>query len=59
MARTEVFDRVKQDWQTWQQVPAVRNNQIHIVDSNILDRPTPRMVDGLELLVRLVHPELF
>lgn len=59
MARAGVFDQVKQEWQTWQHVPAVRNNQIHVVDSNILDRPTPRMVDGLELLVRLIHPEFF
>ncbi|MCP4120112.1 MAG: cobalamin-binding protein [Desulfobacteraceae bacterium] len=59
MARAEVFERVKEEWQTWPQVPAVKNNQIHIVDSNILDRPTPRMVEGLEMLVRLIHPELF
>lgn len=59
MARSEIFDRVKQEWQTWYQVPAVSNNQIHVVDSNLFDRPTPRMVDGLEMLVRLIHPELF
>lgn len=59
MARSEVFDQVKREWESWPQLPAVKNNRIHIVDSNILDRPTPRMVDGLELLVHLIHPELF
>lgn len=59
MARGEVFQKVKKEWQSWPDLPAVRNDQVHIVDSNILDRPTPRMVDGLELLVRLIHPELF
>ncbi|MDY0221939.1 MAG: cobalamin-binding protein [Desulfobacterium sp.] len=59
MARGEVFQRVKKEWQSWPDLPAVKNDQVHIVDSNILDRPTPRMVDGLELLVRLIHPELF
>ena len=59
MARAEAFERVKKDWESWPQLPAVKNDQVHIVDSNILDRPTPRMVDGLELLVRLIHPELF
>ncbi len=59
MARAEVFERVKKEWESWPGLPAVKNNQVHIVDSNLLDRPTPRMVDGLELLVRLIHPELF
>ncbi|ACN17234.1 ABC-type Fe(3+) transport system, periplasmic substrate binding component [Desulforapulum autotrophicum HRM2] len=59
MARAEVFERVKKEWESWSGLPAVKNNQVHIVDSNLLDRPTPRMVEGLELLVRLIHPELF
>ncbi len=59
MARAEVFEQVKKEWESWPGLPAVKNNQVHIVDSNLLDRPTPRMVDGLELLVRLIHPELF
>jgi len=37
----------------------VGNQRIFLEDSNFFDRPTPRLVDGLELLVRLIHPELF
>ncbi len=59
MARGEVFERVKNKWSRWSDLPAVKNNRIRLVDSNILDRPTPRMVDGLELLVKIIHPELF
>lgn len=59
MAREQVFEKVKAEWSRWSDLPAVRNNRIILVDSNILDRPTPRMVDGLELLVRVIHPELF
>jgi len=29
------------------------------VDSNCLDRPSPRLVEGLEQLARLIHPNLF
>jgi UbiD family decarboxylase len=29
------------------------------VDSDIVDRPSPRMVEGLEELARLLHPEAF
>ena len=59
MARAAVFKQVKAEWNRWPNMPAVRNHRIFIEDSNLFDRPTPRLVDGLELLVRLIHPELF
>ncbi len=59
MTRGEVFEKVKADWSRWNYLPAVRDKRIYLVDSNILDRPTPRLVDGLELLVKIIHPELF
>jgi iron complex transport system substrate-binding protein len=40
-------------------MPAVRDQRLHLVDSNVFDRPSPRLVEALELLVRLIHPELF
>lgn len=46
-------------WQDWKSIPAVKRNAIYVVDSNIVDRPTPRIVDGLETLARLIHPEAF
>lgn len=59
MARQTVFEAVKREWQQWEGLPAVKNKRIYLVDSNVLDRPTPRLVDGLELLARLIHPEGF
>lgn len=59
MARQTVFEAVKRDWQQWSELPAVKNNRIYLVDSNVLDRPTPRLVDGLEMLARLIHPDRF
>jgi len=58
MARGEVFERVKLEWSRWSEMPAIKNRRIFLVDSNLFDRPTPRLVDGLELLGRLIHPEL-
>jgi len=58
MARKEVFERVKAEWKKWDQIPAVANNRVHLADSNLFDRPTPRLVDALEKLVELIHPEL-
>lgn len=59
MARGEVFNKVKREWGQWENMPAVKNDRIALVDSNIFDRPTPRMVDALEELAKHIHPELF
>jgi iron complex transport system substrate-binding protein len=44
-------------WQDWKSIPAVKRNAIYVVDSNLVDRPTPRIVEGLETMVRIIHPE--
>ena len=59
MARGAVFERVKSEWSQWPEMPAVKNKQITLVNSDLLDRPTPRLVDGLEMLLKLIHPEFF
>jgi iron complex transport system substrate-binding protein len=59
MSRGEVFERVKIEWSRWLEMPAIKNQRIFLVDSNLFDRPTPRLVEGLEVLGRLIHPELF
>jgi len=58
MARSAVFEKVKAEWEKWPNMPAVRNQRIYVENSNFFDRPTPRLLDGLELLIRLIHPEL-
>jgi iron complex transport system substrate-binding protein len=41
-------------------LPAVKNNRVYAVDANsYFARPGPRVVEGAELLARLIHPELF
>jgi len=58
MTRGAVFERVKEEWNQWTEMPAIKNKRIFIVDSDIVDRPTPRLIDGLELMFKLIHPEL-
>jgi len=58
MARSAVFEKVKAEWEKWPNMPAVRNQRIYVENSNFFDRPTPRLLDGLELLIQLIHPEL-
>jgi len=45
-------------WQNWKSIPAVKRNAIYVIDSNLVDRPTPRIVKGLERIVHLIHPEV-
>jgi len=59
MARGELFEEVRDEWLSWKSMPAARNGRVYIQDSNLFDRPAPRLVEGLELLAELIHPELF
>jgi iron complex transport system substrate-binding protein len=46
-------------WERLQSVPALRTGRVHSVDLSLLHRYGPRVVDGLETLARLIHPEAF
>jgi iron complex transport system substrate-binding protein len=43
----------------WSNITAVQENKIFTFDDNLVSRPGPRLVDGLEELAKLLHPELF
>jgi aspartyl-tRNA(Asn)/glutamyl-tRNA(Gln) amidotransferase subunit A len=52
------LEELRARWEVWPQVPAVKQNRLHIVDADLFDRPSPRLIDALEYLVVLLHPEL-
>jgi len=39
--------------------PAVLNNRVYRINGDLLSRPGPRLVDGLEAMARALHPEAF
>ena len=43
----------------WERVEAVRRRAIFPVDGNLVSRPGPRIVEGLEALARIIHPARF
>ena len=58
-------ERASQDLPILQAVPgyqalrAVQNNQVHVLDGNAyFSRPGPRLVDSLEVLFKILHPNL-
>ena len=53
------YQKVLHEWTRWKTIPAVKNGRIHLIDSDLLDRPSPRIIDGLEEIARVLHPERF
>lgn len=44
----------------WTELPAVRASEVWAVDAAAyFSRPGPRLVDGAEILARILHPEVF
>lgn len=43
----------------WNTIAAVQSNQVFAFDDNLVSRPGPRLVDGLEALAKLLHPGVF
>lgn len=40
----------------WEVLSAVKNGLVFAFDDNLVSRPGPRLVDGLEALVQILHP---
>lgn len=43
----------------WREISAVKNDKISIIDGDLVDGFGPRIVQGLEEIARIIHPELF
>lgn len=41
----------------WQDLSAVKEGRVYPFDDNLVSRPGPRLVDGLEALADLLHPQ--
>ena len=43
----------------WHRIPAVKKGHVYLVDANsYFSRPGPRVVDGLEIMAKILHPEI-
>jgi iron complex transport system substrate-binding protein len=54
----EEFDSLQRmpDWET---LPAVRSRRLYAGDTHLFSRSGPRLVDGVEVLARMLHPDVF
>ena len=56
---SEVDIKTDSFWKRWSTLPAVRDGRIYYVDPDIVNRPSPRIAEGLEFMARKLHPEAF
>jgi len=49
----------QQGWRKWKGVSAVAQNRLYQVKGELVNRPGPRVIEGIEVLAHLLHPELF
>ncbi|MEL6495869.1 MAG: cobalamin-binding protein [Cyanobacteria bacterium J06623_7] len=60
LERTERESQVLTEHPQWQNLNAVKSNQVFIVDGNAyFNRPGPRLVDSAEILAEIFYPQLF
>jgi iron complex transport system substrate-binding protein len=58
MERGGEFERARKEWFKWTALPAAQKGHIYLIDSDLIDRAAPRIVNGLEEMAKLIHPEI-
>ena len=43
----------------WRRITAVKLDRIYTIDGDLVDRSGPRIIQGLEEMAKIIHPELF
>jgi len=43
----------------WRELTAVKQGRVYIIDGDLVNRSGPRIVQGLEEIAKIIHPELF
>ncbi|MBN2232835.1 MAG: cobalamin-binding protein [Deltaproteobacteria bacterium] len=59
MSPTTNYDWLVGTWKRWTAIDAVRRERIFVIDADIVDRPSPRIVEGLRRIAKMLHPEAF
>ncbi len=55
MERGGEYEKARLEWFNWKGIKAVKEGRVHLIDSDLLDRPSPRLVDGIEEMSRIIH----
>ena len=58
MATDREFKKVKKYWEQFPGIPAVKNKQIYPMNTDLIGRASPRIVDAIEQTAKILHPEI-
>ncbi|MBE9503078.1 MAG: cobalamin-binding protein [Proteobacteria bacterium] len=50
---------IKVFWKKWDTLSAVKSGRIFSINPDLVNRPSPRIADGLEAIAKKIHPEIF
>lgn len=59
---SDILRQLENTWfpADWREIPAVRNGEVWALDAtSYFSRPAPRVVDGVEILAKIFHPDIF
>jgi len=61
MGRDNFYDTIEAvgDRPGWNSISAVQNDELYEINADIISRTGPRLVDALEAIAKMVHPEIF
>ncbi|MDB9509756.1 cobalamin-binding protein [Kamptonema animale CS-326] len=60
LKRTRIEAKEMLKYTEWETLQAVQTGKVYITDGNsYFNRPGPRLVDSLEILAEILHPEMF
>jgi iron complex transport system substrate-binding protein len=61
MGRENFYETIEavEDRPGWDTITAVQNGALYEINADIISRSGPRLVDALEILAKMVHPEIF
>lgn len=58
MVDDKEFAAVKRFWQKFEEIPAVKNNKIYVINANLINRASPRIFEAIEIMASMMHPEI-
>jgi iron complex transport system substrate-binding protein len=60
MRTKKEYEKFLKNDQEWNKLQAVKKGNVFAVDANsFFSKPTIRTIDGIEILAKIIHPEIF
>lgn len=58
MVHDREFKGVKKFWKKFGELPAVKNSRIYPINADLINRASPRIVDAIEIMASILHPDI-